>query len=75
MVAQTLLARAQSLLRELLRTTLGNHVNVLILEKAATLSLSHFEDAAFYDKMQNARREASTRPLALVLELFRSGSK
>jgi len=68
--AQTLLARAQSLLRELLRATLGNHVNVMILEKAATLSLRHFEDAAFYDKMQNARREAATRPLALVLELF-----
>jgi ATP-binding cassette subfamily B protein len=68
--AQMLLSRAQSLLRELLRATLANHVNMMILEKAATLSLSHFEDAAFYDKMQNARREASTRPLTLVLELF-----
>ena len=73
--AQTLFARAQSLLRELLRATLGNHVNVMILEKAATLSLRHFEDAAFYDKMQNARREAATRPLALVLELFSLGQQ
>ncbi|GAC1345128.1 MAG: ABC transporter ATP-binding protein [Myxococcales bacterium] len=69
MVLSTLLSRAQSLLRELLRASLGNHVNTLILEKATRLELRHFEDADVYDKMQNARREASTRPLSLVLEL------
>ena len=67
MVGQLLLSRGQGLLRELLRAVLGNHVNVAILEKAARLELRHFEDAAVYDKMQNARREASTRPLNLVL--------
>ncbi len=72
---QTLLSRAQTLLRELLRATLGNHVNTRILEKATTLSLRHFEDADFYDKMQNARREASVRPLALVLELASLGQQ
>jgi ABC-type multidrug transport system fused ATPase/permease subunit len=69
MVISTILARAQSLLRDLMRASLGNHVNTLILEKAATLELRHFEDAGTYDKMQNARREASIRPLSLVLEL------
>src|SRR5207302_7741400 len=73
MVVQLLLSRGQSLLRELLRATLGNHVNVLILEKAATLELRHFEDAEVYDKMQNARREASVRPLSLVLEVATLG--
>jgi ABC-type multidrug transport system fused ATPase/permease subunit len=72
---QTLLSRGQTLLRELLRATLGNHVNTRILEKATTLSLRHFEDADFYDKMQNARREASVRPLALVLELASLGQQ
>src|ERR1700674_1403251 len=69
MVVSTLLSRAQSLLRELLRASLGNHVNTLIIEKATRLELRHLEDADLYDKMQNARREASTRPLSLVLEL------
>jgi len=69
MVVSTVLSRCQSLLRDLMRASLGNHVNVLILEKAATLDLRHFEDADTYDKMQNARREASIRPLSLVLEL------
>jgi ATP-binding cassette subfamily B protein/ATP-binding cassette subfamily C protein len=69
MFVSTILSRGQALLRDLMRASLGNHVNTLILEKAATLELRHFEDADTYDKMQNARREASVRPLSLVLEL------
>ena len=69
MVISTALSRGQALLRDLMRASLGNHVNTMILEKATTLELKHFEDAGFYDKMQNARREASVRPLSLVLEI------
>lgn len=64
--AQRGLAAQQSLLRALL----GQKVNVLILEKAQTLSLSQFEDSEFYDKLVRARREASSRPLALVNKTF-----
>jgi ATP-binding cassette subfamily B protein len=75
MVVSTVLSRGQALLRDLMRASLGNHVNTLILEKAATLELRHFEDAETYDKMQNARREASVRPLSLVLELASLGQQ
>ena len=68
MAVSTAFSRGQSLLRDLMRASLGNHVNTLILEKAATLELRHFEDADFYDKMQNARREAASRPLSMALE-------
>lgn len=54
----------------LLRARLGQRVNELILEKAVTLDLTHFEDPAIYDKMTRARREASSRPLGLVKRLF-----
>ena len=43
---------------------------MLILEKAQTLTLSHFEDSEFYDKMTQARREASNRPLSMVVRTF-----
>src|SRR5690606_6092924 len=56
--------------QSLLRTQLGQRVNVMILEKALTLDLSHFEDADFYDKLTRARREASSRPLSLVGRTF-----
>ena len=42
----------------------------MILEKAMTLELAHFEDSEFYDKLTQARREASSRPLSLVTRTF-----
>jgi ATP-binding cassette subfamily B protein len=59
-----------SIMRSLLRAQLGHRVNVMILEKALDLDLVHFEDSEFYDKMTQARREASTRPLSLVMRTF-----
>jgi ATP-binding cassette subfamily B protein len=62
--------RGLSLCQSLLRAQLGQRVNVMILEKALTLELAHFEDSEFYDKLTRARREASTRPLSLVTRTF-----
>jgi ATP-binding cassette subfamily B protein len=62
--------RGLSLLQSLLRAQLGQRVNVMILEKALTLELHHFEDSEFYDKLTRARREASSRPLSLVMRTF-----
>jgi ATP-binding cassette subfamily B protein len=56
--------------QSLLRAQLGFRVNEMILEKALTLDLAQFEDADFYDKLLRARREASSRPLSLVMRSF-----
>jgi ATP-binding cassette subfamily B protein len=56
--------------QSLLRAQLGQRVNVMILEKALTLDLTQFEDSEFYDKLTRARREASSRPLSLVMRTF-----
>jgi ABC-type multidrug transport system fused ATPase/permease subunit len=72
-IAVALLAATQrglSVCQSLLRVLLGQRVNVLILEKSLTLDLTQFEDSEFYDKLTNARREASTRPLSLVTRTF-----
>ena len=65
--------RGLSMCQSLLRAQLGQRVNVMILEKALTLELAHFEDSEFYDKLTRARREASTRPLSLVTRTFGLG--
>jgi ATP-binding cassette, subfamily B, bacterial len=62
--------RGLSTCQSLLRAQLGQRVNEMILEKALTLDLRHFEDSEFYDKLTRARREASSRPLALVMSSF-----
>lgn len=56
--------------QSILRALLGNEVNVRILKKSLTLELSDFEDAEYYDKLIRARREASSRPLSLVIATF-----
>ena len=62
-----LLTSAQGMLRSLLGARLAYLINIKILEKALTLDLLHFENPEVYDKLQNARREASSRPLNLFV--------
>jgi len=62
--------KINSVCQSILRVLLGNEVNVMILEKALTLELSNFEDSEYYDKLVRARREASSRPLSLVIATF-----
>lgn len=54
----------------LLRVQLSQRVNTMIVEKALTLDLAQFEDSEFYDKLNRARQEASSRPLSLVNRTF-----
>jgi ATP-binding cassette subfamily B protein len=62
--------RADQTVQSLLRAQLGHKVNMLIIEKARQLDLSQFEDSQTYDRMTQARRGASSRPLALVRKSF-----
>ncbi len=62
--------RALGLVRTIVGSRLGIDVNVMILQKALTLELRHFENPEFYDKLTRARREASIRPLSLIQENF-----
>ena len=68
--ASSMAQRGLSLAQSLLRAQLGQRINVMILDKALTLDLTQFEDSEFYDKLTRARREASSRPLSLVMRTF-----
>jgi ATP-binding cassette subfamily B protein len=69
-VVLALVQRGLALVRSLLGARLGIDINVTILQKALGLDLRFFEDPDFYDKLTRARREASSRPIALVTESF-----
>ena len=62
--------RGISICQSLLRSLLNQQVISLILRKTITLELAHFEDTEFYDKLVNARKEASSRPLSLIVRIF-----
>jgi len=67
MVVSAAMSRSAGLMRGLLGVKLGYLINIRILEKALTLDLAHFEDPVVYDLLQNARREASSRPLNVFM--------
>lgn len=65
---RALVSQANSYAQLVLRSKLGLHVNLLILDKAARVAYARFEDPIFMNSMTQARREASSRPLDLVMQ-------
>ena len=55
---------------QLLKAHYDFEVNSRIVRKALTLDMSHFENAEFYDKLQNVRREADYRTRRIVNSSF-----
>ena len=45
-------------------------VKLQIMDKAKTLDLASFDNPEFYEKMENASREAAGRPLTILSETF-----
>ena len=65
-VLQAVNNQARSLAEHILHSRLNLSINTRIIRKALELDLSHFENAEYYDKLQNARREADWRGLQIV---------
>lgn len=66
----SIVQRLLFLARTLLGNRLGIEVNSMILQKATDLSLAQIENSEFYDKLNRARQEASTRSLQMVTDTF-----
>ncbi len=69
-VIQSGVQQVISLCQSLLQMLLAQQVNLLVIEKALTLDMAHFEDSEFYDKMSRARDGASRRPLSVVTRSY-----
>src|SRR5258706_5648991 len=63
-----ILARASSLIESLLSDLFSNDMSVKLMQHAATLDLAQFEDPAFYDHLERARRQTVGR-IALVTQV------
>lgn len=70
-VASDLLGRANTLADSLLGDRFTNRVSVRLIEHATRLDLASFEDPVFYDKLERARRQTTSRIglLAAVLNV------
>ena len=63
------LARGGALLESLLGDLFSNRMSVRLMEHAAELDLQHFEDPAFYDRLERARRQTVGR-IGLLSQLL-----
>ncbi len=76
-IAQLLLFLAGSLFQtlsnidqQLLQEKLTIHVQQMIMQHANTLDLADFENASYYDQLQQAQRESASRPVMMVSGVF-----
>ncbi len=61
-----IMSQMRRLAEHVLNARLSHHINTEIIRKALVLDLHYFEDADFYDKLQNARRESDMRALGII---------
>lgn len=53
------------------RELVTNHVNVKIMHKAKEIDLASYDSPEFYEKLENASREAGHRPIQIMDATFR----
>lgn len=46
------------------------HIKLMIAEKTKQLDISSFDDPEFYERLENAQREAGTRPISVINSTF-----
>jgi ATP-binding cassette subfamily B protein len=66
LLLQSVVSQGRSLAEHVLHSRLNLSINTRIIRKALDLDLAHFENAEYYDKLQNARREADWRGLQIM---------
>ncbi len=69
MIVSAMLSRGINLTDALLGDLFANRSSVKLIEHAAELDLPQFEDAEFYDKLEMARRQTTSR-VALMSDVF-----
>ena len=71
-LAGQILSRASAMVESLLGDLFANHTSIRLMEHAATLDLYHFEDPDFYDRLERARQQTTSR-IRLLTQLFTMG--
>ena len=69
-VASTLISLLNSAVTRVSGELVVRHVKVMIMEKAKELDLASFDLPEFYEKLENANREAGNRPIQILSSTF-----
>lgn len=66
----SLLRTLANISQQLLQDRVSQAIQLQVMEHAERLDLAAFEDSTFYDRIQQAQREAAFRPVQMVSEMF-----
>ena len=69
----SLLSTLSNIIQQLLQEKISMTIQLMVMEKANTLDLTFFENAQFYDKLQQAQSQAATRPTGMIATTFGLG--
>ncbi len=68
------IGRVNSVVTALAGEKVSNHIRIMIIEKAKEVDISSFDRPEFYEKLENANREAGMRPVGIIQAVFRVAS-
>ena len=66
----TLLSTVYNMIIRISGELVSNHIKIKIIEKAKEVDLASFDMPEFYEKMENASREAGNRPVSILQSTF-----
>ena len=65
-----ILAQAYTMILRIAGELVSNHIKMKMLYKARYIDLASYDQPEFYEKMENANREAGTRPVQIMRSTF-----
>ncbi len=69
--AKRVLDRLNAMVNVVAGELVVNHIKLKIINKAKTVDMRSFDTPEFYEKLENANREASMRPINILISTFR----
>ena len=70
MFMKRLLTKISTMVTGIAGELVVNHIKLNIINKAKTLDTRSFDDPVFYEKLENANREANMRPISILNATF-----
>ena len=68
--ASALLNTLRNISQQLLQNSVSMRIQLMVMEKAASLDLPFFEDAASYDLLRRAQNDSINRPVLMIATAF-----
>ncbi len=70
LLVNSVVKNIHSILNRISGELVSNKIKVAIIEKAKEVDLASFDNPEFYERLENANREAGSRPIQILQSLF-----